>query len=337
MRNLFTAIFKLIARLLVVFLALLTVIATMGVVLLTSIEHTLLNSKTQRQAFINNRVYERIPVVAAGEFTMVKNLFEVQCARTPQACASQSMTLLNAMSLKQWETLIIHFFPADELQTLTESTLDETTGYFHGETDTVQIPLAHLKARLTNKAGEELTLLLMESQPLCNVEQQEQIKAMDLDVVGAPPIFCLATGEMQIQLSFELRRRLKNVSTELPDEVVIIKSPSITPGLRTFFGEDGQSAPHKLKLALPYGPLLPLALLLLLALFAVRSLRGWMRWWGIPIFIAGLMTLIFGSLLFFMFDQLWMKYVLHELPPLLASGFGIITQDVARSLTNDLA
>ena len=38
-----------------------------------------------------------------------------------------------------------------------------------------------------------------------------------------------------------------------------------------------------------------------------------------------------------MFDQIWDKYVLHDLPPLLSSGFGEITQDVARTLTNDLA
>ena len=44
-----------------------------------------------------------------------------------------------------------------------------------------------------------------------------------------------------------------------------------------------------------------------------------------------------GLVLFFMFDQLWMKYVLNSLPSVLVSGFGDITQDVARSLTKDLA
>jgi hypothetical protein len=358
MRNVFTAIFKFIARLVAVFLALLTVIATITVLLLSSIDHTLLNPRTSKQAFVKNKVYERLPTVAAREFSLVKSLFASPCASNPETqlakdCFSQSgnssqptgrlgpegMALLNGLSSEQWETLILHLFPADELKIITESTLDETIGYFHGEGDSAQMPLVHLKARFTDKAGEGLTLLLLESQPPCSAEQQAQLKASDLNAEAAPPIFCSATGETHAQLSAELQRRLKNVSTELPDEVIIIKSPSpsIPSSFRRFFGEDRQTALQKLNMALPYAPLLPLVLLLLVALFAVRSLRGWMRWWGIPIFIAGLMTLIFGVLLFFMFDQIWTKYVLHTLPSALTSGFGEITQDVAHSLTNDLA
>ena len=339
MRTVFTAIFKFIARLLAVFLALLTILATIVVVLLSSIEHTLLNPLTSRQAFVKNKVYERFPTIAASEYSLVKSLFTHRCAETPQACAIEGMALLNGLSSEQWETLIIHILPADELQAITESTLDETIGYFHGEKDSVQMPLVHLKARLTDKAGEELTLLLLESQPYCNPQQQAQIEDMDLNIAGAPPIFCSADGQMKIQLSAELQRRLRNISAELPDNAILIKSPSpsIPVSLHRFLGEDRQSALQKINMALPNAPLLPFALLLLVTLFAVRSLRGWMRWWGIPIFIAGLITLILGVVLFFMFDQIWMKYILHTLPPLFASGFGEITQDVVRTLTNDLA
>jgi len=339
MRTVFTAIFKFIARLLAVFLALLTILATIVVVLLSSIEHTLLNPLTSRQAFVKNKVYERFPTIAASEYSLVKSLFTHRCAETPQACAIEGMALLNGLSSEQWETLIIHILPADELQAITESTLDETIGYFHGEKDSVQIPLVHLKARLTDKAGEELTLLLLESQPYCSAQQQAQIEDMDLNIAGAPPIFCSADGQMKIQLSAELQRRLRNISAELPDNAILIKSPSpsIPVSLHRFLGEDRQSALQKINMALPNAPLLPFALLLLVTLFAVRSLRGWMRWWGIPIFIAGLITLILGVVLFFMFDQIWMKYILHTLPPLFASGFGEITQDVVRTLTNDLA
>ena len=62
-----------------------------------------------------------------------------------------------------------------------------------------------------------------------------------------------------------------------------------------------------------------------------------MRWWSIPIFIAALSALIIGVILLFMFDQIWMKYILHNLPPLFASGFSDIAEDVTRTLANDLA
>ncbi len=358
MRNVFTAIFKFIARLVAVSLALLTVMATITVLLLSSIDHTLLNPRTSKQAFVKNKVYERLPTIAAREFSLVKGLLANPCASNPETqlakdCFSQSgnasqptgrlgpegTALLYGLSSEQWETLITYLLPADELQIVTESMLDETIGYFHGAGDSVQMALAPLKDRLTDQAGEELTVLLLGSQPACTEEQLAKLEAMDLSVVGAPPIFCSASREIQLQLSAELQRRLKNVSAELPDEVIIIKSPSpsIPSSFRRFFGEDRQIALQKINKALPYAPLLPLVLLLLVALFAVRSLRGWMRWWGIPLFIAGLVTLIFGTVTFFMFDQIWDKYVLYDLPPLLASGFGEITQDVARTLTNDLA
>ena len=88
MRNVLTAIFKFIARLVAVFLALLTIVATITMLLLTSIDHTLLNPRISKQAFIKNRVYERIPAVTAREFSLIKSLFADQCAEASQACAN---------------------------------------------------------------------------------------------------------------------------------------------------------------------------------------------------------------------------------------------------------
>lgn len=339
MRNVLTPIFKFIISLVAVFLALLTIVTTIAVLLLSSIDHTVLNPSISKQAFVKNKVYERIPAVAAGEFSLVKSMFAVRCAETPQACPIETIALLNALSSEQWETLIIYLLPEDELQTMTESTLDEAVGYFDGTRDSVQMPLAPLKARLIGQSGEELTALLLGSQPSCSTEQLAQIKAVNINMVGVPPIFCSTTGEIQLQLSAELQGRLTTISAELPEAAIIIKPPSssIPPGLRRFFGNDYQSVLRKIQVAQPYALLLPLAPLLLLVLFAVRSLRGWMRWWSVPIFIAGLTMVIFSVVLFFMFDQLWTKYVLDTLSPLLTSGFGEITQDVTRTLTNDLA
>src|SRR5688572_22159 len=216
MRNVLTATFKFIARLFAIFLALLTIVATITVLLLLSIDHTILNPRTSKQAFIKNKVYERLPAVTAREFSLVKGLFANRCAETPQSCPIETMTLLNGLSTKQWEALVIHLLPEDELQTMTESTLDEAISYFRGETDTVQLPLAPLKTRLTGQSGEELSALLLSSQPACTAEQQVQIKDADLDSAGVPFITCSATSELQLQLSAELQRRLELISVELP-------------------------------------------------------------------------------------------------------------------------
>ena len=337
MRNVLTAIFKFIARLIAIFLALLTIAATITVLLLLSIDHTILNPRTSKQAFIKNNVYERIPAVTAREFSLVRDLFAARCTETPQNCPMETMTLLNGLSTKQWEASVIHLFPKDELQTNTESTLDEATSYFRGETDAVQLPLAPLKARLIGQSGEGLSSLILKSLPACTAEQQVQIKDTDLDSAGVLLITCSTTAELQLQLSAELQRRFELISVELPETAMVLKSPSMPPSLRRFLGEDWQTTLQTISMGLPYASLLPFGMLILLSLFAVRSLRGWMRWWSIPMFIAGISTLILGVVLFFMFDQIWMKYILPTLPPLFASGFSDIAEDVTRTLANDLA
>ncbi|HZJ22434.1 MAG TPA: hypothetical protein VFD54_03935, partial [Anaerolineales bacterium] len=83
MRNVLTAGFKFIARLIAIFLALLTIAATITVLLLLSIDHTILNPRTSKQAFIKDKVYKRIPAVTAGEFSLVKGQFAARCTETP--------------------------------------------------------------------------------------------------------------------------------------------------------------------------------------------------------------------------------------------------------------
>src|SRR5918993_3794895 len=108
MRNIVTVSFKFITRLFAIFLALLTIVATITLLLLFSIDQTILNPRTSKQIFIKNKVYERLPAVTAREFPLVKGLFAARCTETPQNCPLETMTMLNGLSTKQWETLVIH-------------------------------------------------------------------------------------------------------------------------------------------------------------------------------------------------------------------------------------
>ena len=37
-------------------------------------------------------------------------------------------------------------------------------------------------------------------------------------------------------------------------------------------------------------PIIPLVFLLLMTIFTVNSLKSWLRWWGIPLFITGILA-----------------------------------------------
>jgi len=52
-----------------------------------------------------------------------------------------------------------------------------------------------------------------------------------------------------------------------------------------------------IRLAIRLSPLLPLALLLLVTLFGVRSLKGFLRWWGIPLLIVGVIAVVGAAMI----------------------------------------
>jgi hypothetical protein len=62
-----------------------------------------------------------------------------------------------------------------------------------------------------------------------------------------------------------------------------------------------------------------------------------LRWWSVPILIAGLFVLIVGAVIYFMFDWVWLSYILPYLPAEYYSGFGDLARDVAQSLSIELS
>ena len=247
--------------------------------------------------------------------------------------------LLKALSRDQWKELILYILPPVDVKETLDTTTSELISYFRGETDTVQVSLVIIKKRLTLHGDEVLSLLQVKSLPACTAAQEAQINAPEFGSGATPPIFCATTGETLQKLSVDLQRRLSETAAEIPDQAVLISppSPSTPPALKSFMGENYQAALQKINENLPNSPLLIMTLLILITLFAVRSLRGWLRWWSIPVFIGSLLVLIVGAVIFFMFDWIWIRFVLPYLPAAMTSGFGEISRDVARSLSNDLA
>ena len=355
MRKVLAVIFKFIA----VLFAALSILGTIFVLLFLSFNRILLNPQTYEQAFTENRVYERLPVATAEEFSLVKSRLVEPCSEplNGHACLDQTINtsqtdstatnglgtegkaFINGLNQDQWKNLIIYLLTPNDLKVSTEATINEIIAYFKGQTDTVKMPLMNMKARLISMKDDDLITLLLNSQPACSLEQQTAIISGGFGGVGSPPIFCSATGGTLQVLLLDLQRRLTAIASELPDHATIIPepSPSNAPILQTFIGKDLRATLQKINATSKKLPLLPFALLILVALFGVRSLRGLLRWWGIPVFIGGLITLIFGSVIFFMFDWMWLNYILTSLPPLLTSGFGELIYDVTHSLAQDFS
>ncbi|NOT04819.1 MAG: hypothetical protein HOP27_09510 [Anaerolineales bacterium] len=280
-----------------------------------------------------------------SETQQINTCLEQQTAdsssQTNTPSVSGQMTFLNDFTSEQWQALIVHLLPPDDLQYMVESALDQTFAYFNGETNTATIPLDKLKARLTGQAGRDLILLLVNAQPPCTEEQLSQISKGDFGEKGKPPLLCAASGKTLDKLMMELQRQLNDAASGIPDEAVLVKpsSPSDPDsGNGPLSGKDSQTTMRLIHRILNLSPLLPLALILLVTLFGVRSRKGWLRWWGVPIFMVGLITLSIGVTATPLMEWAWVNYALTKIPPLFStSGLPVIGHDVIRFALVDLS
>jgi hypothetical protein len=460
MRKIFAAIPTLLARFIAVLLATLTIVATILVLLLSSVDRTLLNAGTYKRAFSENQVYDQLPALLSQQLSTDQRLAADPCAEYPLVCAIEDASpelqtcltkslgmvaledigsgrrkptaaetestqlcldrfaiasqpafesglannslldgasekartcarqrlgdeiytalanterpatlaetqviemcieesaappasaipglsdgqraLLKNLTPAQWDALIFHVLPPDDAQSMLESAFAELVSFFKGEADTARMPLAPLKAHLTGEAGETLITLLLDSQPTCTPEQQAQIEAGDFGDDEAPPILCAAEGDTLRKLTAELQRRLNDAASEIPEDAALIDPlPEIAPsGIWRLLGNDPQVVRQKIYTGIRFSPLFVLFLLLLLALFGVRSLRGCMRWWGIPIFIAGLITLGIGFAGLSRFDWAWERYAVPEIPSAVDSNLSEMGRQLTQALVNDLS
>jgi hypothetical protein len=343
-------------RFVALILALFAIFATVFVLLFLSFNRIIIDHQTYKHAFTENKVYEQLPEVIAAEFALVRGQLVEPCAEPVMAdsCLDSvfnssttetgelgidGIAFINGLNQEQWNNLVMYLLTPEDVQKGLEAGVDEVIAYFKGETDSAGIPLLDLKVQLASITRDELTAMLLNPQPPCTLDQQTLIMSAEHGKVGSAPVFCSVTSGTSEVLVPDLQRRLSSVALELPERVFLIKppSPSNPRSLQMIIGKDLQATLQKLQINAQYLPLLPVGLLVLVTAFGVRSLRRFLRWWSISIFIGSLFALILGAVLFFLFEQIWLNYVLNDFPPILTSGFGEIIYSVTRSLSRDVS
>ncbi len=248
-------------------------------------------------------------------------------------------TFLSNISPDQWGQVIRLLLPPDELQHMTESALDEVFAYLNGERDTASLSLVNLKARLAGETGRDLILLLVSAQPPCTAEEEARILAGDFGGEGEPQIMCAASGEALDKLFAELQRQLDEAASTIPDEATLIAPPSLTEPSSGEGPFGGPQDPFKMiRIVIDFSPLVPLALLMFVTIFGVRSAKGWLRWWGIPILVAGLIVLAIGLAVLPLFEWGWPRFAIPKVPGAFSSSNLVpLGHDLARSVLSDLS
>jgi len=301
--------------------AVLFVVTGVAALLLFNIERKAFSSASYKQAFENQKLYERMPaIVASALLTSI----------TENENANPALKILAGDGL---EASISALLPPEELKILTDDSLDSIFAYLNGEANSAGVSLASFKTHLASPAGADAVLNILKSQPDCTTAQLLQ---MTLGAItGSEFIFCNPPPEVTGLVRPLLETQLAFTAALLPDQITLIS------GTQSGTENDPRVRLNRVRTIMKLTPILPLAFLLGVVLFVVRSLLNWLRWWGYPFLATGVVSLvvsILGAPLVGWIIQLIIEIQAEQFTsPILLSTLRETTSAVARQILNPVA
>lgn len=291
------------------------VISSVLVLLLFNIEQKAFLSATYKQAFEDQKLYERMPAILATTLT------------TYMAEKGISMPFLQALTVEDWQNNIAVLLPPDELKGMANNALDATFDYLNGRSSSVVISLLPVKTHLAGDSGIQLVLQILQRQPACTPEQLTQ---MALGFFGGQIALCNPPEQAIGLMTPFIQTELQSIIAIFPNELTLIPATlSGTPA-------DPRLKLNAVRSAIKLTLFLPILFLFGLVLLAVRSLRDLFIWWGWPLMITGITSLLIGLLgspliggiLRFLIQNQGTTFI----PPTLASAIAETASAVARQM-----
>jgi len=153
----------------------------------------------------------------------------------------------------------------------------------------------------------------------------EQLKAGNINLICNPPEEILTGVAPLIQIM------LNETAAQIPDSQVITPQWGANPPNFGPLGSGLTGAIRLARLIMRLSPVLPLLCLIILTLLVVRTVKDWLRWWGIPIFFSGLLSLGLAMAVMVFYDQAWLALVANQLPSFLPLESVSLAHDVVRA------
>jgi hypothetical protein len=295
--------------------AILFVVSTVIVLLLVNVEAKAFSSATYKQAFEDQRLYERMPAILATALTstMGQNI--------------NAVPFLRELNPEDWQNTIATLLPPEQLKDTANNALDATFDYLNGRSNSAALSLAPLKTQLAGPAGMDLVLQILSVQPACTTEQLTQIA---LGLLGGQVALCNPPPEAIGLMTPFIQSQLQTMTTIIPNEVTFI------PGTLSGTPQDPRLQLNSIRSAIGLTPILPVLLLFGITIFAVRSLVDWLTWWGWSFMIAGVGSVLIGlvgaPLVSWILQLLIQGQGSIPIPPALASSIAETTGAVARQI-----
>jgi len=295
--------------------AILFIITSIIVLLLFNIESKAFSSDTYKQAFADQGLYQRMPALMAS-------MLQASIAENPNA-----IPLIKSLSATNWETSITTLLPPQELKVVADNALDSTFDYLNGKTDSAVISLVPIKTHLASDSGLQVVIQFLSLQPACTVEQLSQ---MAMGLLGGQITLCNPPQEAMGLMAPFVQSQLQVMTSLIPDQLTFI------PGTLSNTPNDPRLKLNSVRSAIKLTPFIPLFLLLGIAIFGVRTLKDWLTWWGWPLMITGissvLIALIGSPIVGWILRLLIQRQGTIFVPAILANSLGETASAVAHQM-----
>jgi hypothetical protein len=336
------ALFNFLIRLAAALLCLAFLVTIVIVLLLVNADSMLLSPSVYTNALKNERIYERLPSLAAEQIysslhasgegvtwegggnplqyagpeaqscsmealgePAFRDILGGLRAPDPQeiavlsACgvgpseagASSVPEFFRVLSIDQWGFILRTLLPAEWLQGQVESALRQTFAILEtpGAPLAVVLDMSEFKKRLTGPAGTDAMMQIIAALPPCAagyIPDTSKPESM---------LECRPSDELLAAVEPAIAPALAEAALSIPDKLDILEQVR------------GSGVLNPEQYGLPIGPrqilqigrwivrlspILCVVILILVTLLVVRSWRGFLRWWGLPILAAGVAVLL---------------------------------------------
>lgn len=298
--------------------AILFVITAVIALFFFNFDRSAFTAKTYQLAFARDDFYHKLPGVMADAMT------------SANADQSQFPVVMQGMGRDAWETFFRSLLPPETLRVMGDEVLNSTFAYINMQADSAQLTLIPLKASLVGDAGVQAVLSLLGTLPACTFDQ---IAQMTLGLFSGGQIqLCNPPAELYPMLTPIIQGQLQFTAAAIPDQITIISAPP---------QDDPRQQLLDARFFMRFTPMFPIGFLLGLTLFAVRSVKSWLTWWGIPFFVTGslafVISLIGAPLFGAVFQRVLANRMSNYLPPLLLDYSADLASIMLKALLNPIS
>jgi len=236
---------------------------------LVNTEKQLFNAEFYKTVLKSQDVYARLPSILAEQINSNLN---------PSA---EKSNYLQYLTIQDWDGLIKALVPLDQIQVTSEGAIDSLVDFSNGKNNNPVISLVFIKKTLGTQSNQAVTRILT-ARPACTNEQLAQIFT---SILANEPVeddrLCNPPADLMLMALPLISQLFESQISALPDTLPIFETPPI----------EKRDALSRYRTAARVSPFLPIGLLALLTLLSVRSLSNWLKWWGFPLSLGGLVTI----------------------------------------------